>query len=1166
MSKISKSYDVDVVKMIRNNNMVTNAVDEAKIGDTYFMLDYFDLLFHKTLKGDEKVYSKFWSIEEESDDVIAYKAAYKTLSLYAEEGKGTKDIWKRKLDEFSDTPFLGIVQINIVYHVYKQELMIEEILQFLEDEISKRIFMGDNKDTKIKYRLYRSSTSSDFTLIIKGNDIRTIYKNSIIINNMIVEHKENIFNFNTYTNIGIECAWNKQQGFCTFSNDLIKMNNYCRFALRFTASDEFARKKYEDIQSKKECYLTGHMDGLFGRYDFMINFTMEEFAQIFPTLCKSKLFGRKEGKTKEKAKSLTELLCQGIENADIQIINERALVSLQDIGVNENRAPHNYVKKLDALKKDEENLRNVVMNVSRELNKNMKDFLKMEVEFIEERRAFIDITRELREVINTYVPQGMDHDSHVNWQILISDLRVIFECIKCWKKSYDDIKEENNKKYEREQFLGDLRLATEAVNQYYKFIQNVNAQTWQAPLYEIQTQLDAEKMMIAYREFLYEYFCGYNELYKGRPMFYPIIYPDMSIDTASVIAPFKRRERQQRKLLVCKVPSFEYYGRVFDMVPWMLHEASHSLRTMDRRERNEYLMNKIISVVFEQALYKVMNKYTNDYGYHKLGTLEKRVVKVLADECIEQFKQYKESNDCDIYTFQTLLNEYLFNYFDKEDNSLEKSEDSKKQKAIHAEMCKYFAELNLNGKNSFDEIKSYLEDDDKMDEALASIYSAFYQKIWDDSPEDEQWVILKIDPAFLEERLDKQIRMIAEQREVDEYQIKAFCFRIREINRFYSTWYKKGEDKKEKNDVEEVWKKGIDKARKEIEIGFKNNEGFTEIYRILNVVFGSGNIRDKRCILHASNIFNIITSDTVYDLTTREISIYRETCADIYMAATLGLNAFGYCRQVFQTTSDISVENNMRWEEGINVHRFRTVIATLLSFESMEGDNECEYGIISASKLCQDGLEYCHSTLRCLEKKMISKYEGGKEGQKRKGLVEDFIELIKANIDELFKSLEYGETTEILRYSVLAMYAKNDLVILSDIPEARDDVQVIKEKYKDIENGLEEYRHILYRIQYYIYSLAIIAKKKKIYVEPDELAHMRKLYGEYKVNCCLEDDNKKYLVVAEFFNNPETAEKMSTQSMLDETIRFVEEYYYRNRFKIMSSKEIKEEVIRVERK
>ena len=96
-------------------------------------------------------------------------------------------------------------------------------------------------------------------------------------------------------------------------------------------------------------------------------------------------------------------------------------------------------------------------------------------------------------------------------------------------------------------FLNDLRLIIDAIDQYYKFLQNVNAQTRQSPLYEIQTQLDAEKMMIAYREFLYEYFYHYRESYKGtgdeRPMLYPIVYPTMLTDVACAMKVFQKRKK-----------------------------------------------------------------------------------------------------------------------------------------------------------------------------------------------------------------------------------------------------------------------------------------------------------------------------------------------------------------------------------------------------------------------------------------------------------------------------------------------------------------------------------------------------------------------------------------------------------------------------------------------
>ena len=50
--KKEQKYDTSYVQMIRNNNV---AAGKGSIEgyDTYFMLDYFDLLCHRKLTGDE---------------------------------------------------------------------------------------------------------------------------------------------------------------------------------------------------------------------------------------------------------------------------------------------------------------------------------------------------------------------------------------------------------------------------------------------------------------------------------------------------------------------------------------------------------------------------------------------------------------------------------------------------------------------------------------------------------------------------------------------------------------------------------------------------------------------------------------------------------------------------------------------------------------------------------------------------------------------------------------------------------------------------------------------------------------------------------------------------------------------------------------------------------
>lgn len=1162
-----QKYDVDVIKMIRNNNLVIDNEDVMQKGQVYFMLDYFDVMFHRSLRGEEKVYRKFWNIESEmTQDELAYKAAYKTLSLYALKEAEETDIWACGEDECSHIPFLGIIQINIVHYIYMEKLEVEKTLDELECRIKESLEQLIVSYTNLKYRIYRSSTSSDFCLIIKNDCIENIFKISTFINNMVVSNGKNNFDFNTYTNIGIECARDVNNNFCTVSNAIVEKNSDCKFVVRFTASNEFAEKAYKSIKENQQYDFTDHMSGLFGRYDFSMTLSMEEFAQIYPTLCESKIGGRTSEKRVEAKSSCVKLLQQEIANGEIQIVNERVLVPL--INGEEQDDIKENVNKKETLNEDKNNLRKIVKNNNEQIREKMQQLQNLEGTFIKERRAFIDVTRELKEMINTYVPQGLDHDSHVNWQILISDIDVLFACISKWEKSYENLSSETSRRKSRKHFLSDLRLVVEAINQYYKFIQNVNMQTWQSPLYEIQTQLDAEKLMIAYREFLYEYFCKYKNLMCGTeathgkiPMFYPIVYPDASIRSACVASPFKQVEGD-KKLLVCRVPSFEYYGRMFDMIPWLLHEASHSVRTMKREERNEYLAKRIFYSIFEQAMYKVLNQYTNDFGYHTLGSLEKGVLNEIVKKAWELFGEEKkqEVGKLGIYDLQTEITRFLKCYFDKGDSLKEREErgeNEENRKAILTQLCSYYAELNLLREDSLGEIESCLESSGDISTVLEKIYNGFYTQIWQENPQKEQWKLLKLDSDRFEQQLEQQAQQLQLQLQADENQIRDFCFKMREINRLYDTWIKRGSVEKKAQQEGKLWKECIVNIRKRLRDGFGHNEGFTEIYRILNMIFGAGGVASSEDVKRVRKMFNVLSEEELYELVGREVSIYRETCADIYMVATLGLNAFGYCRQMFQTVSDNSVTDNMGWEEAINTHRFRVVITVLTKEEE-----EAKEGKVLANHLCECGRRYCHAMLSYLEGQLLRDYDTADDEEMCKKIVKDFVLVLRKNIDTLHNKMSCEGVAKALDNSVLAMYAQGDAWEQQENLVPSQKVNEIKERYIKIRDKIKDYKHILYRIQYFMYALSLTVGKGEIYVDEDEFNHMKGLYTGYRTQI---DRENRYAVVANFYNDPETAASKSKQSMLDDTISFVEKYYYKNRFDIMSSDEIREEVKSIEK-
>lgn len=1169
MNAIEK-YRVGIVEMIRNNNIATGQ-DKMNGHNVYFMLDYFDLLFHRDLTENDKIYRKFWNIKENQENKdLDYKAAYKILSLYADSGKVKEDPFKVCADAgyLSARPFLGIIQINFVHYLYKKDVLIEELFSACEREIEDALqqnILGE--DTC--YQLYRSSTSGDFCLVVKSANVEQIYKISTLINNFVVHYSEEIYRFNTYTNVGIECSTVGKGKFVSFRKETVEKNKCCKFAIRITTYNKFAQRIFNKIKKSNEVkVIVEPMDGLFGRYDFLLHLSMDEFAQIYGTLCASKITGcNADGSDFEDddEKTLVQLLRGGVEEGKIRVINERVLVPLSGTLFDLNDVDINGQQFADR----EKELRDMGKVVNKELKEKMKRLQKMEYLFIEERRCFIDISRELWEVINTYVPQGMEDDSHVNWQILVSDLNAAFEAIEQWKKSYEKCKDFRDQKHMREVFLENLRLITEAINQYYKFLQNVNSQTWQSPLYEIQTQLDAEKMMIAYREFFYEYLYHYKMSYATcedrRPVFYPIVYPDMSIERVCVAAPFLNEMNLSSRLLICRVPSFEYYGRVFDMIPWILHEASHCIRTMKRKERNEYLIKLTVRAAFSQAMYKLLNHYSNDYGYHALGALENEVLDCITDVVAKQFCEFCRSKKEDlseigINYLETELIEFLNIFFDHEIFYMDEGEDARNIQKIQEALLKFLAcsgQLESEEHDVVDMIRNCVGNEDIFSKVVKVIYENFYYQIAEEMPKEDSWEMLRKDSWSFEIELEKNRKKL-EEINVAAAQLQDYCFTVRELNRLFGAWHKRQKNDVNKKIRERMWEACIHQIRDVIQKGFDDNKGFTELYRIFNMLFDGGDQIDAAKAERIGTEFDILFREEVYMLAEREITTYRESCADLFMAAALGLDAFGYCRQMFQTASDAAPENNTKWTEAINVHRFRVVTAVLLGQEypcverAMGSDRYIPINI-----LLRKGKEYCLASLECAQKSILRDMKKTENEAERKSIkknddIQKFFRILQKNVCYIFDVFGIGVSIEnVLENSVLSVCLNLDAYVRPKKTEVEKKREVVRKMYQSLKEELDSCRHIMYRIKCFITILSLIGDDRYIVVKEEEYQHLLGLYKTHFSKCQNMRENEICRVVSSYYNNPESAHTKNAAEMLDDTIQFIQTYYYKNRFNTM---------------
>ena len=113
--------------------------------------------------------------------------------------------------------------------------------------------------------------------------------------------------------------------------------------------------------------------------------------------------------------------------------------------------------------------------------------------------------------------------------------------------------------------------------------------------------------------------------------------------------------------------------------------------------------------------------------------------------------------------------------------------------------------------------------------------------------------------------------------------------------------------------------------------------------------------------------------------------------------------------------------------------------------------------------------------------------------------------------------------------------------------------------FTHIQGELEKCKHVIYRIKCFIMLLDLIGEKEKLVVDKKEYEHLKILYTRHWDKVRDLRDGKVYKVVAGFYNKPGSALAKTPQSMLEDTIDFIQTYYYKNRFEIMSSEEVKEE-------
>ena len=646
-------YKTCILELVRNNGILQ---EEKSNRASFLMFDYFDILYYTELKGEEKDYKNYFALGDPFENDKEYKVSYKSLGLYQHWHKIEKQedpFLSKGGRQLSDKPFLGIVQINLCKESFDGiNIGIEGFLLACEEVVEK---IAGNICQDAYRCLYRSTNTGDFCLVLRTGHVEQIYQTAMELNGYESDKQKDGFRvkFCTYTSVGLECVVGGDGKYCTLSQGFVNQNKGLRVALRFSASASLADRLGQLNQAQPNRGEYTVKKGVFGRYDYLLHVSIGEFAEIYPILCEKKM-----GKLESHVEAKTELQ-KIISEGSVRNINERILVNLGS-----------YKGKGVGTDKSED--------VSQEVDRCNKELYEKIIRlwdernyFSEEYRTFCDLYRGTKELYKAFSSIGLEEDAYINWLIFYQDMETLCGNLNKWiervKEGATLDSQAENRKW-RISTLKNWRNDIQAINEYTQLVQNVNYQNYQSPIYEIQTQSDTEKLLVAYREVMEVYFDSYNKKDQNKKdgskntgdsgqkeHIHPIIYPDLSRNNVEVTASFLpiKGVSECERMVVCTVPSFEYFGRLYDLLPWIIHESSHHVRVLSRMERNQFILEYDMRYIFRQVAADILKELSDDKFYGGLGAIED----ILAESLMMAFKEEYQTDKLQEYNFENLIKE-----------------------------------------------------------------------------------------------------------------------------------------------------------------------------------------------------------------------------------------------------------------------------------------------------------------------------------------------------------------------------------------------------------------------------------------------------------------------------------------------------------------------------
>lgn len=1165
---------------MERNNSHARRLNFAEADQVFFMLDYFDFLYVKRLENDRDGYKMLCGIDNSED----MAAARKVMGIYAltQDKEEVKDLFRygaQEEEKTSEIPFLGIVQITIIEY---------------ENEEGEQIRLGDVQNQLLKYRLkiekcleksladkgefqvFHTITSEDFCVVIRTADVSKIYE--AVTGLMEVKSSNGKRMFFTYTNVGIECVKNKgkdqEMKFLRLNDNMIPINNDVQFAIRF----RMEKCVLEEILHIKNCDAEKckfeAVNGLFGRYDLVARIDIAEFEDIYPYLCRNKA-----GHTIDKAdigissSPLVTEIVKGMEKGTIKAINTRILMDLPEaITESESKAQPWFDEKIAERIEDR----------SKSVSKKFKDLQDAYGNrFVFFRYRYADLCNMLEKMMSSYKNLAYELDTHTNWFICNQYLDIVFENIEYYMQG---VQPEDDRAVEK--FIDEFQSFVYAFGEFVRILQDNNQHTIQAPRYDVTTPIDGQKFLLAYGEYMdhmheeyrnveWQNATGCDICKEERRKARVIIFPKTSgknIEMMEVIQydseTKKKRKNEATSMLLCMIPMFEYFERTYDLIPLISHEICHHMLVLDREKRNDFL----ITMIFRE-ISKIISYYIQTKACAGKYVVEYDSITELLGECLTEVlvERYKKEDGADWKDYvSNHITQSVYGYMKKFLREEEGKDRFGTGNIPWEKIMKRFHDIAKEiyaADETFEELMQKMNDCRgernggktvkrvDRDRAVKEVYEFLLDKINDSLPEERYRLTrdqlhdqtqLELD-NFLVNLYSNYLR--AKRPGIrEEQELKHYVDLIRRLQISYNNALMQGDSGLDENYLEEISENFADHVEETFRKEFLEGERFC-IYsqdRMERVTYWEL-LQPKQAKQNYQEILTEISLDQIKKAIDHTFTFYRESCADIIMCKWLKFTGFGYFRMAVTFSERMDGYREEISESGLFRKRLIAVLAVLMKKEGVAGEKDMRKGMMAfpVETLWKKIDEYAdaeisHAKTHTMDRIRKESQNKSVDFEKSKTIHEKFFKVLEQHMNAVKKCVSAGKSI-VWRGGIWDGMFKEDDRIFNGVDE--NEKKVLRPLFQ---KEVNLYRRVFLIME----AFGSIVEKNRLWVETEVLEHLEMIYDG------MEDQDVHEVVreVVRFYNTPDS-ETLTNFEKMKGMLRFVQDYYYYNRFKKMQEEQ-----------